>query len=491
MDSNSLLKNAGFSDEEISQYNERQMLSQAGFSQEEIDRYFKTPELSFGRVGGAIREGAKDVVRDTSYGIGRVLQKDAERGRIQSDRMADMGRRLGFGRRSQIDDIPAQPTPDVEVLRPNQPYATQTKAAQALIDLSNTEALKQDPEYQKSSGYVEDVARMSPQVASQIIASLVGGPAAGIMTMGTQIAGGTAKRLEEEGVERDRAMQWGGINALLQAPLEQIGISKALRFFDVRKAALKKMRDIVGVAGTEFVTEFAQAYPESFTSIFAKNPDKETLENAKQFLDDFWETSKQGAYEGLVAAPLSLIGAGAGSLRKRPDEEQQLKAEQEIEQQRRSEAAPSETKESLKEASRKQQEDIARWNDARNQKIFEDLVAEEIRDRKFGEIPEPVRAPLSTPPAVIDTIRQPQIITVTDEDVKVLQPTPGEIEWDGTPQPAQLPPGQGFQMTGEFDRYSPEFAQQTRDLQTLALPEGQGFETGDIVPEKPLESRRT
>jgi hypothetical protein len=163
-------------------------------------------------------------------------------------------------------------------------------------------------------GYVYDVVRMTPQVASQIGVSIAGGPVAGGMFMGTQIAGQTVDNLEKQGVDPERAWKAALANAFSQAPMEQLGIGKALKFWKPGKTASKALRAMVESGGTEFLTEWAQQYPELAARIWAAGEGKDKWDLLNEFTEGWWEATKEGMYQGLVAAPLGAAAGGAGAV---------------------------------------------------------------------------------------------------------------------------------------------------------------------------------
>lgn len=183
---------------------------------------------------------------------------------------------------------------------------------QALLE---SEYLKADPNAQPEN-YYEDLMRMGPQIGSQILTNLIpfAGPALGAVNIGMQIMGGTYKDLIDQGVPEDTAYFYSLANAALQAPLEQIPFRRMAELIKPQRELIERLRDIGVVAGSEWATEWLQAYPDSFINIFATNPDKGLLERAKMFTDQLWETTKQGAYEGAVAAPWALLGAGGANM---------------------------------------------------------------------------------------------------------------------------------------------------------------------------------
>ena len=248
-----------------------------------------------------LKEGAKDVVRNTAELIKghaditrskvRSLQDDPDIQKLSQDPDVIPG----FIATSEKDLTPEKDEIANKIL--------QLKAVQP-EDLAHPGGFR---------GYVQDVIRMAPQMASQVGVSVVGGPVAGIGFMGTQIAGGHYKSLIDQGVEPERAFLASLADAAMQAPLEQIGVSKALRFWKPGKAASRTIKAFTGAGLTEFLTEWVQKYPELAADIWAKGKGKPQDEMFTEFLEGFAEATKEGIYEGLVAAPFGVGLAGAGS----------------------------------------------------------------------------------------------------------------------------------------------------------------------------------
>ena len=154
-----------------------------------------------------------------------------------------------------------------------------------------------------------DFASFLPQFAAQVAAYLLSGGTASMLFMGAQIAGGHYERQREEGVAPERALGTGLANAALQAPLERIGLASGIMSkIPAGTSRLFKAREIAKSTLAEAFTEAVQQYPESLTDIIAKHPEYNTQQVVEQFLNDFLQTTKEGLYAGLVAAPFGLIG---------------------------------------------------------------------------------------------------------------------------------------------------------------------------------------
>jgi hypothetical protein len=167
--------------------------------------------------------------------------------------------------------------------------------------------LASDPKYLETRGFWEDFLRMGPQIGMQVLASLGGGPFAGAIAMGLNIAGSSYEELIAKGVDPIRARNWGLANAMMQAPLEQIGLNKFTKFLKFKKTLLKNLGQ---AAATEWMTEFLQAHPEAITMIWGANPNKSFEQNFGKYVRDLDSTLKKGAYEGFIAA-MWPIGGGA------------------------------------------------------------------------------------------------------------------------------------------------------------------------------------
>jgi len=220
-------------------------------------------------------EGAKDVARSTMGGIAA-------------------GYKSGF--------LKPQIQPGIDTFGPE--YNDQM--AQAASTVAKSPSIAPDKSMQPKN-WGESFARAVPQFGGQIVTSMAS-PVAGVTGMGLQIAGGTYNDLIEKGVPEKEAAIWGLANASMQAPLEQIGISKALSSFG------KPIFTALKAAGAEAFTEFFQKFPDEFVNIFAPNPDKTLLEKSAQYIKQLPQTAKEGLYEASIAAPMALIPGAAGAI---------------------------------------------------------------------------------------------------------------------------------------------------------------------------------
>jgi len=253
------------------------------------DEWKPSPEYSAERFGGQLVEGSKDVARQGATGYGIIADK------------------LG----GMLEKIPATP---LSPIRLAQDYY-QKVASPTAEKVASAEPLKQDPKYLESAGFWEDVIRTGPQVLAQIGTGLATGPAGPTLLMGSQIAGSTYESEVAKGVDKDRAAKAGIANAIMQAPLESLGLNSAMKLFKVRTAVVQKLKDMGSALGKEWLTEFLQAYPDAATSIWAENADEGVLGAVSQTIDKAGEIAKQGAKEGLTVLPFAALGASPSLMR--------------------------------------------------------------------------------------------------------------------------------------------------------------------------------
>jgi hypothetical protein len=266
--------------------------------EEPVAQEEEKPELSLGRIGGALKAGAQDVARSTLQALSGIAKEGVpESVRAGAEAVFPLAKGLRLI-----------------------PEATKERAATALKTGAEAPEFQTAKEFQgKSSGWIEDFARATPQMGGQILATLMGGPALGGSLMGLQIAGQTYEDAVKKGNDPGKALSWGIANAIVQAPMEQLGVSKISKLLKPQQAIIARLKEIGEAMGTEWLTEFLQSVPDSITNIFAQNPDKTTLENLTQIVNQLPETLKQGAYEGTLTAPWALLGA-AGKRRQKPTE---------------------------------------------------------------------------------------------------------------------------------------------------------------------------
>lgn len=244
------------------------------------------------RTYGDIAEGTKDVARSSLGFFQGIFENLARGSRNNQDRME----------------------PEYKIWS-DQGGSQQLDNAASFFDMVlKGDALKEHQYPAANSAleqYYHDVVRMSPQIGSQLLITGAGGPVAGGAFMFSQIAGDDYQQLRKDGVSPERALTAGIADASIQTPMEQFSLGKFMKMFKTTSREGKLLKEIGEVMGTEFLTEWAQQYPQAAAEIWAKSEGKDYETRAKMFVDDFAKTTAEGMYQGLVTIPYSVLG-GAG-----------------------------------------------------------------------------------------------------------------------------------------------------------------------------------
>lgn len=229
---------------------------------------------------------------------------------------------LGFG--SMLTDL-AKAGRDTEPLTLNTPlFSMQTMKRAAttfipdkVIDIADENIPNLTEKYlapeevkakTKLGQFGYDVLENGPQLLAQVaMAYITKGATIPTMFMGTQIAGGQYIGLKKDGVDSERAFKASTANALLQAPLEKIGLNRLMKFGNKTNS---KMAEVLKTALTEGFTEWIQEYPEAASDIWAKNANLSTEEQVARFIDEFGAVTKQGLYSGAIGAVYGGLGGG-------------------------------------------------------------------------------------------------------------------------------------------------------------------------------------
>ncbi len=164
-----------------------------------------------------------------------------------------------------------------------------------------------------------DIASGAGQLAGQAATTALTGGTGSMVAMGTQIAGNQYLDLRQQGVSAENA-RWPSItNALMQAPLERFGLEGILAKLPAKSVLREKAKRIAQAAITEGVTEWMQQYPEEITNLYALQPgDRNDPEQRRkawfaagdEFIRNFGDITREGAYAGLVGGMLGGFGGG-------------------------------------------------------------------------------------------------------------------------------------------------------------------------------------
>jgi len=252
-------------------------------------------------------EGLKTVIRNRAKGWSSFLQPEVTKGELGVEPEGDWLDRF-------LSGAATVGTAMEMFLKPPAMVVGQQKASELLGKASEADVLQQDPDYQHPESFAGKVIEVGPQIGVQVAESVLLGGLPALTDMGMEILGGTVNELKAEGVDDRRATAFGLINAAIQAPLEQIGIGKTLKFWKTRGPFVKKMKELVGVAGTEWLTEFIQQFPDEALNIFATQPDKPMLDRTLEFLSGSIDTAKRGAEAGATILPWTILTGGAGAV---------------------------------------------------------------------------------------------------------------------------------------------------------------------------------
>lgn len=297
--------------------------NQVGAQQLNVEK----PSYSWGRAGGQLVEGSKDVVRNAGVGLGVVFAEKAKMitpeqylATLDGEDIAEL--RLESHRTgTPFEQLVAQATIEENEREKNDRVAQLVnESGRRLLNATNdAEWLKANPEYFQSAGFWEDLLRATPQVAAQILVSIPTGGTGGMAFMGAQIMGSSYSNAVAQGATHEQAMAKGFANAIMQAPLEHLGMLKVLRkgkpmfgsFWKPKAAIIRKLQALGTAMGAEGLTEFLQQIPEHATNLWSGDADGELLNQLWDTLTDVNEL-KKWIPEGLHAAAIGAILGGAG-----------------------------------------------------------------------------------------------------------------------------------------------------------------------------------
>lgn len=274
-------------------------------------------------IGGSMVEGSKDVVRshaNTWLGLMRgnvsgYQQALMEEGYTPEDIQAHLDHDIPL---PELDDEGVDPVRSVRQFLQRQGVGKSIHDAaqrQETATLENSQL--SNPMFDSDEGFQRrlqaeggmkqfagDVSRAVPQVAGSVAANVVGGPVLSGINILSNITGMDYEKHLRDGVPEDKAFNAAFYDAILQAPLEQIGVGKVADVFQVKNRLLGKLKKLVAASATEGITEYFQAYPEKLTELFAKDPDVNSLAEVEGFVDEITTSKfqKGAGYQGLVGA---------------------------------------------------------------------------------------------------------------------------------------------------------------------------------------------
>jgi hypothetical protein len=259
-----------------------------------------------------LKEGGKDVARDTMHGM-NILQhiNQNELTVDEYEDTLDAQDKLYLINEARLNGVSYK-----KVLK-EEAEAYNAGMRESKLDFENKRQIidriaAPDQTYLDGAGFWEKVVRLGPQIGVQAGLALTTGPAWSAAFMGNQIFGSTYENARAKGAKHERAVGAGLMNTALQTPMEYIGMGKFTKFVKIRGPVAQKFKDLIETMGTEWFTEFAQAYPEQVANVYAENPDLNMLEATWESVntaEKLMATAKQGAEEGFIVLPWTLLGA--------------------------------------------------------------------------------------------------------------------------------------------------------------------------------------
>lgn len=168
-------------------------------------------------------------------------------------------------------------------------------------------------EYQKSSGFLEDLAGGLATTATALPAFMLN-PAIGGLMMYEQLGGAKVQQLEAAGLtDPQRIIKAARVSAGFQTPIMSMGdmimLSRILKPLGKWTSSLVHVAEsMVGQGAAQFVSR----YPDEFATMMAMNPDLSDRELWNAFYKRLPEISGQATYAGLVGAATGALIAGTG-----------------------------------------------------------------------------------------------------------------------------------------------------------------------------------
>ena len=270
------------------------------------------------RLGQQFVEGGKDFLRDTAVGGLLIMQLAADR--KNWDRAEQQERQMPFSSYTAVEkglfgDYLKEQKINLRDLDPKIQeevrigwMQNRSKRMQEQIKTRSDqvqEIFKANPALLQDQTFLEKLVRTTPQVFAQAMLSMASGGTLSMPTMGLMIVGSSYQNSIADGATHEDALNNAMLNAIIQAPMEQIGISKATKWFKPKQAIVKKLKAIIEGGLGEGLTEFIQQYPDAWTNFMAKNPDAGMLEAFGKILT--YDTFKEALESGTIGA---IMGGG-------------------------------------------------------------------------------------------------------------------------------------------------------------------------------------
>ena len=250
------------------------------------------------------------LAREDTDGLVNVFERVKDIGRSFTHGAADLNRALLGSAQAVSENILGSDSAPSRWLKERQEWVKWARPKEVKVDSTVGQ-------------FAYDFIRSAPQQLLNIASALTN-PTVALSMMGAQIMGGSYTELREKGVSPQRALASSAANAALQAPLERLSLDRFMGIFRSTSFRDTLMRTL-GAAGTEFLTEYIQKYPEVATNLwglsetrFANQADQITWFGNTLFdAGTLAEAHSEAVYEGLIGAAWGMLGGGARVLASR------------------------------------------------------------------------------------------------------------------------------------------------------------------------------
>lgn len=169
--------------------------------------------------------------------------------------------------------------------------------------------------YQTGNNFANQLTEGAGQLVGQVAVAAIPyvGQVGSMAYMGAQIAGNQYLDLTAEGVDTQRAATASVANAVIQMPLERIGLGKILggKANPLKRKFIDRLKDVSEAFLTEGLTEGLQEIPEQLTDIWAKNPGITMQGVGAEWDKNAEQNLKAMGLSGLIGGILGFGGASA------------------------------------------------------------------------------------------------------------------------------------------------------------------------------------
>jgi hypothetical protein len=181
-----------------------------------------------------------------------------------------------------------------------------------------------DPTLAAVERTVNDFLTMGPQIAGQVAATAALGPVGGTLFMFPQIYGSKYRRARELGADVNKSISAALIDSAVQLPMEAFGMGVVLRGLPkgwITNPVTSFITNKILGGATEYITEWAQSFPDQFTEAMA-DPKwveafmaKDMDGKEEMILDRAKKAAKTGMDEALIGGLWGMIlGGGSANI---------------------------------------------------------------------------------------------------------------------------------------------------------------------------------